>query len=101
MMVVISNPKCVCMLRENAATNTEMVERALCKALGIKPRHYRAKAQGRPKETEKQTRVPVKINDARIVDYILERKRETGAPYRHTAEKAMLAMPKRRKAVAQ
>lgn len=97
MFLSISNPVCVGMLRGDATPHTEVVERALCKRMGIMPRAYRAKAQGRPK-TDSATRVPVKITDARIIEYLENQKRTTGAPYRHTAEAALLdAVPKRKR----
>ena len=91
MMLVISNPECVRMLRTALASNTEVVERAIGRRIGIAPRRYRAKAQGRPKAVGRTTGVPVKITDARIVDFIIGQKRDCGAPYRYTAESAMLA----------
>lgn len=93
MMLVISNPECVRQLRTAAASNTEVVERAICRRIGITPRRYRAKTQGRPKTAGSTTGVPVKITDTRVVEFILLQKRTCGAPYRHTAESAMLACP--------
>lgn len=91
MMLVISNPECVRQLRTAATSNTEVVERAICRRIGIAPRRYRAKAQGRPKAAGRTTSVPVKITDLRVVEFILLQKRTCGAPYRYTAESAMLA----------
>ena len=97
MMLVISNPDCVRLLRTAATSNTEVVERAICRRIGITPRRYRAKTMGRPKAAGSTTGVPVKITDERIVEFILCQKRTCGAPYRHTAESAMLAGMHRRK----
>lgn len=97
MMLVISNPVCISFLRGAAASNTEVVERAICRRLGITPRVYRAKAQGRPKVQGGAERIPVKITDARIVEFILCQKRTCGAPYRHTAESALMEVVQQRK----
>lgn len=93
MMLVISNPECVRQLRTATASNTEVVERAICRRIGIAPRRYRARMQGRPKAAGNTTGVPVKITDMRVVEFILLQKRTCGAPYRYTAESAMLACP--------
>ena len=97
MMLVISNPACVRMLRTAAESNTEVVERAICRRIGITPRRYRGAAMGRPKVADKTTCVPVKITDERIIEFILLQKRTSGAPYRHTAESAMLAQRGRKR----
>jgi len=99
-MVAISNPACISYLRNTSKTNMEVVERAVCARLGITPRLYTTKTRGRPKHTECCNRLPVKIRDERVVQFILLQKRTCGACYRHTVESAMLAsMPRKRKGV--
>lgn len=90
MMIVVSNPECVQRMRAEHASNTEIVERALCRRLGIRPRRYRKKAAGRPKATGLLHGIPVKITDRRIVEYLTMNKAIYGVSYRFSVENAML-----------
>ena len=96
MMIKITNPACVKQLRESKATNTEVVETAVCRAFGIAPRAFNRKRRGRMK-TDCGV-VAVKIQDQRILDMLRQRKRSCGITHHFAVESAMLAtMPRKYK----
>lgn len=90
MMVKITNPLCISRLRESHLTNTEVVERALCKRMRIKPRLFREKTRGANKQVSNPNCIPIKITDSRIRNYVMLQKRQKGICRRHTVESAML-----------
>ncbi len=88
MMVRITNAECVRHLRENPATNTEIVETAICKAYGIIARPYMRKRRGRPKAIGDA--VSVKISDKRLLDMLRQSKRCYGVSHHFAVENALL-----------
>lgn len=98
MMVVISNPACIRYLRTaDSVTNTELVERAMCRRLGITPRRFNRVTMGRHKAADCVNRLPVKITDDRLIQFISLQKTTCGACYRHTVENAMLEVLNRKR----
>ncbi len=96
MMVRITNEKCIEHLLASPATNTEVVETALCRAYGIPARRYNRKRRGRPKSG--RGTVAVKIADERIRRMLRQAKSSYGASHHFSVEKAILdSIPKGRK----
>ena len=94
MMIKITHPACVRMLRDSKATNTEIVETATCKAFGIVPRSFSRKRHGRMK-TDCPC-IAVKIHDTRIVEMLKQHKRSCGISHHFAVENAMLQnMPRK------
>lgn len=90
MMVKITHPKVLSYLRGSSKSNTELVESPLFRHFGIEPRLYPKRKGGRKKKINNLNALPIKIMDKRLDELIIERKRNTGAPWRYTVETAIL-----------
>ena len=95
MVVVLKEPEVVEYIRQSPVHNTEMIERILCRKLGIIPRQFQAQNRGNDKSVGLKTAIPVKITDERLVRYINRRKENMGVTQRKTVEFAVLEHKKK------
>lgn len=90
LMVKITNPAVLAYMRSKDESHTQIAETALCSKLGIPPKNYSPKKQGKSKSRDCRRAVPVKISDIGLIEHIITQKRTCGISYRHTVESAVL-----------
>lgn len=91
LMSKVRNPLVISYLRINSdRTNTDLVESALCKKLGIPAKTPAVENRGNKKIPGNINCIPVKIRDRRLIDYIISQKQLLGISHRHTVESAIL-----------
>ena len=90
MVAKITDAQCVSFIRNSKYSNTETVERILCRKMGIEPRKFIVQKRGNEKIADLKTNIPVKIIDPRIVRYIDKQKKAKGIPQKRTVEHAIL-----------
>lgn len=95
MVVVLKEPDVIDYVRQSQVQNTEMIERILCKKLGLVPRQFQVQNRGNDKTAGLKTSIPVKIIDERLVRYITRRKQNMGVMQRRTVELAVLEHKKK------
>lgn len=88
MIVRVSNPVCIKMLRRSNTTNTELVERSMCGLLGIQPRQYKKRRAGRWKPGGGLIETAVNVRDERLVAYLRSQK-ASGISYQFSVEQAL------------
>ena len=95
MVVVVKEPEVIEYIRQSPVQNTEMIERILCRKLGMTPRQFQVQNRGNDKTVGLKTAIPVKITDPRLVRYINRRKESMGVMQRRTVELAVLEHKKK------
>ena len=95
MVVVVKEPEAIEYIRQSPVQNTEMIERILCRKLGLVPRQFQVQNRGNEKTVGLKTAIPIKIIDKRLVSYIGRRKEKNGVMQRRTVELAILEHKKK------
>lgn len=91
LMCKVRDPLVIAYLRSNAdITNTDLVENALRRKLGIAEKAATARTRGNEKIPDCVNCVPVKIRDKRLINHIIQQKLLRGITQRHTVESAIL-----------
>ena len=91
LMSKLSNPMVLAYLRRhNDRSNTDLIESALRKVLGLPPKEYAPRIRGNNKMVDCRNVLPVKVSDPKLIDHLVAQKRLWGISHRHTIENAIL-----------